>query len=351
MSTDWSSHYTTGYAVYEVNPDTWLDGDEVAGLVSVDISTDATDDTPMLETASFTFEMDISHDDFNGWYRLVAYVKQRNVTERYPLTTQLLESEGDNVSYGISTIKISGSSVLKPASDREMLPGTYVPAKSNGIDYITNLLEDCVPAPIVVEGSGFVLDDYLTFSSGTTYLKAIWMILDTANWCMQLDGNGVIYLRPKPDDPEFVFDRSATNILQDKIARTLDRSSVINQYIAIEADGKEEIAENTDPLSPVSIPYRNGRIVNKVDTSVKKIDGETLWGYARRKLEEASTVVRTYTYTREYIPGLYPFDIIKASLPNTGFSGDLRILSQKISCGESISVSETAGEEIKEFVA
>ena len=68
--------------------------------------------------------------------------------------------------------------------------------------------------------------------------------------------------------------------------------------------------------------------------------------YAARKLREASTVTRTYSYDREFWPGVVPFSVVRASLPAHGVEGELRVATQRLECGKGVRVSETAAEEV-----
>ena len=77
------------------------------------------------------------------------------------------------------------------------------------------------------------------------------------------------------------------------------------------------------------------------------MDGESLEMYAIRKLAEASTVVRKYSYTREWWPDVVPYSLVSAYLPSDGVQGDLRVISQSIECGLGAKVSEVAGMEVR----
>ena len=110
-------------------------------------------------------------------------------------------------------------------------------------------------------------------------------------------------------------------------------------------NGTVAVATNDDPASSVSRAAR-GRWVDKVDTSPVLVNGESLEMYAERKLVEESTVLRRYSYEREYWPGVTPHSIVRASLPANGVEGDLRVISQSLECGKGVKVAETAGLEV-----
>ena len=117
---------------------------------------------------------------------------------------------------------------------------------------------------------------------------------------------------------------------------------------AVEAD--VGIAVNDQDGSRTSVSAR-GRYVDYIDDSPVKVGGETMTNYAKRKLEEMSTVTREWNYTREYVPDLVPFDLVAGSVPEFGMSGAFRVIKQSIECGKGVTVSETLGQETKEYIA
>jgi hypothetical protein len=201
-----------------------------------------------------------------------------------------------------------------------------------------------------VVGNGFKLDNNVLFSPGVSYLEMAWSVLDAGKWVLMIDGDGTIEIVERPKTATIELDSSNIRFISESFTRTLDYSGVCNRYYAIDRDGSMEVAKNENPNSVLSYNVRK-RWVDYVDTSPNKINGETLYSYARRRLEEESTLIKTYKYDREYWPGVVPFSLISASLPSRGIDGDLRVLSQSISCENGIVVSETAGVEIKEWKA
>ena len=349
---DFSRPYTSKWKVVSVDPDTWDDAYEIPGVYSASISTDGTDSIPLLETASLEIDSGIYDTFSEGWYRILMIAIQDSYYERYPLSTVLFQGSSDVVAFGKKTDSISGSSVLKPVADLKNIGNDYryAPKGVDGADWVADILNANIPSSVYIEGDGFKLTDAVTFSPGTSYLEMIWSVLDAGNWCMSIDGEGDVTIKAKPSQPDYVFDRTTMKNIQPSIKRTLSYEDVCNRYYAIDKMGNMEIAENHDPNSPLSYENR-GRWVDYVDTSPKKINGETLYSYARRRLQQESVLIQTYSYTREYIPGIYPFSLISGLLPEYGIDGDLRVFSQNIACDKGIVVSETAGLEIKGWVA
>lgn len=346
---DFESGYISEFTVSKVDPSTWANQTTLEGLVSVTINKDCTDEIPMLETANITLDRTGAESFEKGWYRIEMLATQgageRDRT-RYPLATVYLEPSSGSFDKGIETLSIDGYSVLKPLSDRLIFPGEYVPKDSKGLDYLTQMLDKTTPAPVNVEGS-FYLNDYYVFDPGTSYLKALWDILNSAGWCLQVDGTGAITIKEVPKVPKFNLDREALGVLIPGIDYSLDLSSVPNRYLAVGSSGAAMVVNN-DPNSPVS--YANkGWYVDVFDSDPMPMNGESLNSYAKRQLIRESTVMRTWTYTREFVPDLRPFDLIYGSLPEYGFDGNLRVLTQRLTCTRGITVTEKVGAEIKEW--
>ena len=260
--------------------------------------------------------------------------------------TMLCESVTGSRDKSYITLNVDGLSVLQPASERHLLAGTYVPKGANGANQAAKYLRKCIPAPVVVEGS-FTLDDNVVLDADSSYIKAAWTLLDAASWCMQIDGDGTVHIKEKPVDPILSLDQANASIL--KPSTTFKRSidSIPNLYIAVDGD---EIAEaiNDDPDSSLSTITR-GRVIDKIDRSPVKVNGETLHNYAERKLEEESTIVKTYGYTREWWPDVYPFSMVRGSIPQRGIDANMRVMSQSFQFGKGLAITETAGIIIKEY--
>lgn len=348
MTIEWHQDYSVRWRLMHVNRDTWANASEADFVKSVHIDKDATSTVPMLESASLDVEIPIGSEWEDGWYRFEGIFTQGEYTELIPIGTFLIESANDTIDFNTQTATVDGYSVLKPAADRAMLLGSYVPKGVNGAEYAAGLLRECVLCPVEVHGS-YTLDDYLAYGEDTSYLEVVWDLLDAGGFCMSIAGDGTITIKPKPDASSLVLNGSSRCLLFPKITRNLDTTGVPNAYRAINGNDWAE-AINNNPESKVSVVSR-GRRVDSVDTSPTRINGESLLAYAERKLEEESTLYKSYSYDREYAPNVNPFDMVTATLPDFGFEGELRILSQSIDCDAAITVSETAAMIVKEYEA
>lgn len=340
---DWDGGQSLEWRIMRVNPSTWEDDVQVTGVKSISISRDATDDCPLLESGSVSFTTRPSVPFEQGWYRIEA-MDMLGGYERLAIATMLFESDSSSSDRGWWISEVDGKSVLYPAKDKKFLAGDYVPKGVDGAEYAAKLLREVTPAPVVVEG-GFTVDDYVVMDAGDTYLSTVWKVLMAASWCIQIDGRGVIHIVEKPSTPSLELYSGDMGLLEPDVSRSFDLSDVPNSYYAT-SYGEEAHAVNEDPDSPVSYPAR-GRWVDVVDSSPSRINGETMAAYARRMLEEASTVVESYSYNRAFRPEVYPFDIVRAYSDKVGMAGDYRILSQSLSCGKGITVQEKVGKEVK----
>ena len=344
---DWTQAYTVDWRLVEVNQDTWASGTSVPYVQSVSISRDCTDDYPLLETASI--KMDGSVERLKpGWYRVEGLFTQNAHMERIPIMTMLCESTKGTRNRNLVSLDVDGLSVLQPAKERNLLAGTYVPKGANGPKRAAEYLEKCIAAPVVVHGS-FTLDDPLVLDADISYVRAAWTIIDAGGWCMQVHGDGTVHIMEKPSQPDLSLDQAHASLLRPSVSFDENVESVPNHYVAV--DGSQ-IAEawNDDPESFLSTVSRK-RTIDMVDRSPIRINGESLNAYANRKLEEESTIVKTYDYDRNWWPDVYPFSTVRGSIPESGLVTDMRVLSQSFECANGITVSETSGVIEKGYVA
>lgn len=344
---DFSMHYSVDWHVYRVNTDTWDETEELPNVVNASVDRDCTDDVPLLETSSLNFDIAAASEFRDGWYRIIADVTQGASCMRIPISTNYYHLTNETFDYGIKSISAEGQSSLYPASELRMQDGAFVPKDSNGADWVVRHLRSCISAPVrKVDEKGFVLKRHVVYDSNDTVLSAVWSVLDAGKWCMQIDGNGIVNVMPKPKTPMLVISDSNTRLLEPEVKRAYTRKGIPNRYIV--RDGNEEVVVVNDDPNSITSTVNVGHYVDaQIDTNPYLLAGESIYTYARRKLEELSTIAITYDYTREYYPGVYPMSLLEFTLPNNGLNGELRVARQKLTLDQGIEVSETATEERK----
>lgn len=332
---EWGQSYSATWKVFRVNRSTWADAEELKSIDEVSVSRTA--DGSLLESGS----MELSGEFTSDYYRIVMVAEQGGEVTRVDVATLLFDVTGGTINYGRTVHDVDGFSVLYPASKTTILAGEFAPKGVDGAEYAAELLREAVNAPVSVEGS-FTLNDYLVHDIGSSVLEAVWNVLGAGNFVMQIDGRGVIHIRPMPTDPSLIIDNSSLEIMMSEISFETDISDVPNRYIVI-VDNNKTVAVNNDPESVISTSQR-GYCVDHVDESPTAINGETLSAYANRRLRELSVEKEEKTYAREYAADVYLYSIVRASID--GMTGDYRINSQTVECGKGITVQEKAVKEV-----
>ena len=339
---DWSAGYHATWRVFRVDRRTWADAELVGGVSEVEVERTCDEDAPLLERGSMVVDAAIGDAFQEGYYRVVMTATQGSESRRVDVATLLCCSVEGDVNRRVDTREVLGRSVLYPASVTELETGSYVPAGVDCVSFCAVLLRASINAPIV-KGGSFVLDEHLVFDGGTTVLGAVWKVLDAGGYVIQIAGDGTVSIGPKPTDPALVLDRANARLLHPTIHHQLDYSEVPNRYIASDG-GDEAVAVNDDPSSMTSTVTR-GWVHDVRDDSPTRVNGETLTAYAQRRLEEESMVYDVRTYTREWWPDIFPFSVVRGSLASVDLDGDLRVVSQTLTCGLGITVEEQSRRE------
>ena len=332
---DWRSGYTASWTLARVNPETWADQAAIGGVDSASITRTAGGD--LLESGSIAVT---GAEPEPGYYRLVMVATQDGAAERVEGSTMLFEQTGGTADYGTVQRTMEGRSVLYPASVLSVAGANvlYCPAGVDGAAFVGDLLESCLDAPVSVECS-FTLADAVVFDyPSASVLESCWSVLDAAGARLSIDGNGTVHIVMDTASKLELGDANA-RLLQYGIKYGADMSDVPNRYIAV---GDYETAVAVNQSDGATSRDSRGWWHDEVDTSPKPLGNETLAAYAQRKLEEASTVGETRTYTREFLPGVYPGDTVHGSLAEQMLEGDMTVTKQRLKCGDGIAVTEEA---------
>lgn len=332
---DYSKSYSATWRVFKVNTKTWADADRVENIDSIRITRTA--DGRMLESGNISLTGDFE----TGYYRVVMTAEQDGVIERIDVATLLFEETGGRHDYGVDSRDIDGKSVLYPAYTTAVVIGEYAPAGTDGAKYAGNILASVINAPVAVEGS-FILNGHMVFEQGAAVIEAVWDVLSAGGFVIQIDGRGVVHIRPKPTTPAMVIENESIGLLTNEILFEGDTSDLPNRYIVIDGNSVTT-AVNNDENSPISYLNR-GFYVDIVDTSPMLINGETYGEYALRQLKGMSILREEKSYMREYADNVYLYDIIRASID--GMNGDFRVGAQSVSCGNGITVNEKCYREV-----
>lgn len=333
---DWTKSYTSTWRVFKVNRKTWADGEMVRKVRSANVSRTA--DGRLLESGS----LEVTGRFESDYYRIVMTAEQGGELTRVDVATLLFQADGGDVDFGRVATDVDGSSVLTPADTTSVITGEYAPAGVDGAQYAAELLRGAINAPVEVEGS-FTLNSHIVFELGESIIDAVWKVLDAGGYVIQIDGRGVVHIRPKPTQPTLTITSSNMRMLSNGTSFKSSTADIPNRYIVIE-DNDVTIAVNDDPESIVSTVNR-GYFVDVVDTSPTPVNGKTMEEYAHDRLKELSILRDERTYVREYAPNVFLYSLVRGSI--NGLQGDMRVASQTLDCGRGITVSEKSAREIR----
>lgn len=323
----------SSWRVRRINENLWLPTEEVSGIRSASIKRSTNSgSSPLLESG----ELSLSGTLTEGYYRIEALSAAGNLLD---IATLLFVPDTADWEYGAWGGPASGKSVLTPASERKFKPGEYAPKGIDGPSWCAQKLREVIKAPVVVEGS-FKIGDHVVFDFGSSYLDGVWNVLDIGGYCMQIAGDGTVTIRSKDMEPSLIIASDGKGLLP-KISRGFCIDEVPNVFKVYDGTN-EAVARNDDPASPTSTVSR-GREIEEVEDSPTRKEGESLQGYADRRLSELSEVYETYDIEREYADGVVPYSIVRSNLPEQSIIGDFRVMAQTLECEKEIKVGETWG--------
>lgn len=344
MAIDWTRGYAATWRLYEVNRDTWADGARVGGVTSASVERNDDGDAPEMESSSVSVDQGVGDDFTERILRLVMVAEQDGALERVDVCTQWYVSTSGSTAMGNHSRSLTGRSVLHTAATAttSLVYGPYVPAGADGAAEVARMLTAAGVNQVTAVGS-FTMDEPYVFERSENVLTSAWAILKAGGFRICVDGRGRVEVRPEAasgDAPALNLSYDLVRLVMPVIDDELDMSEVHNRYVAEEGESTA-VAVNDDPTSPTSVTKR-GYYHDLYDTSVVRVNGESLEAYAQRKLAEDSVVPDARQWRREWWPDVYPGDIIKASMPRQGVQGEFWCRRQSLECGAGIVVTERA---------
>lgn len=239
-------------------------------------------------------------------------------------------------------------------------PVTYVaPVGANVIELVVDLLAGVGEAAPAIEPGTEVLAASQTWDVGTSVLKIIDDLLDTAGyfslWC---DGYGQYrttkYVPPVDRVPVYTslapFSKGPSSLMSPDWTRDRDIYSVPNRYVAVgQGDETTEalvaVATNTDPASPFSYPNR-GRWITRVMTGIEAVDLAALELSARRGLGQASSITSGISASHLYLPDL----VINSTVRFVNPDADLDMICVVNNTSIKLDPAELCTSELREVV-
>lgn len=327
----WDKGYTASYYMTEVDPFTWADMERFE-IVSGSI----TRSMEKLRQSADVECVDYPRDK-ERWVRIYLDARQSGSGTHEALFTGLATSPDRSIRGSWTENRVQCYSVLKPADDIQLMRGYYA-ATGASASYILRDLLTPVPAPLEFVGELPALEYPIVAESGETNLTMVERILQAINWNMRIKGDGHISFEPYSNEPIITFDPLEFDVLETEITIASDWYSCPNVFMA-SSNGVTAIVRDNDPDSPMSIQNR-GREVWASESGVSLSVNETLYDYTARRLKEEQEYLTTASYSRRFVPSVFPGDMVKLHYPKQELDGDFMVTNQSIELGYSARTSE-----------
>lgn len=327
---DFTKSYKAAFYAAFIDPVTWVEQERIE-LVSGSISRT---DNGLRSSADLTVR---TYDEpIDRWIRVYMDCDQNGSRAHEAIFTGIVSTPGSDHNGAITSVKLTAYSPLKAAEDIKLQLGWYVPAGRNGATVIRELLKK-QPAPIVVEGTAPVLSEAIVAEQNENCLTMAEKVLEAINWKVQVAGDGTIILSEVAKNPEALLDMGAgQDIVETSFSKGRDWFSCPNVLFATTGSATYE-ARDDDPDSDLSTVTR-GREVQVFEENVTLADNETIRKYAERRLRELQERTETASYTRRYMPEVYPGDAVRLNYKD--LMGLYTIESQSITLGTSARTQE-----------
>lgn len=321
---DWSKGYTSTWYAVTLDPVTWRETERLE-IIGGTIKRARTG----LRTSA-GIDVKRALGGIEQWVRVYMDTVQGGEYGHIPMFTGLASCPKRETNATTSDRSLNCYSVLQPAKDIPLQRGWYAMQGADGAQLVRDLLS-VSPAPVVVNGISPMLSTTIVAEDNETRLSMAERILSVMDWTMTVHGDGTIVLQPFSAESAAVFDASDYDIIEAPLSVKEDWYSCPNVYMAISND-LTGIARDDNSDSPMSVA-RRGREVWKIETGVALSSTESIAEYAHRALGEAQRIQMEVSYSRRYVPDVYPSNVVTLHYPAQSVDGDFIVQSQSIDIG------------------
>ena len=331
---NWNKGFSTSYYATFVDVNTWKDTERFE-IIS---GTIAKSDSNLIESADI--ETRNYGENTEKWIRVWLDAKQADSSEHVPLFTGLACSPSVSINGTIFSNRLECYSVLKPASDILLPRGWYAQQGVSGSHLVKKLLS-VIPAPVVEIDNAPALTQSIIAEDGESNLTMAIKILNAINWRFMINGNGIVFITPKPTTVTAYYDSANNDGIEPTLEVQFDWYDCPNVFRAI-SDDMSAVARDDSPASKLSTVNR-GREVWKEETSCDLSETETIGAYALRRLKEEQQKSTTISYSRRFNPDITIGDKVNLSYPAQGIIGAYTVMSQTIELTHGAKTAEEVG--------
>lgn len=347
---DWTKSMEQTFEYYIVDPGTWKDVRKLTQVKNSSIIRELSSDT--LGSASFTVTELLGE----CYIRTYLVIKQNGITEKFPLGTHLVQTPSSSFNGRVHSFDLDAYTSLLELKEKQPDIGYSIRYQLVGVD--KNILKNAylltrenVRAPVVETEDSKELENDFVSDPNESWLSFISDLIANAKYQFDVDELGKIgFMKIVDIDqmiPRWTFNDDNSSILLPEITMNNDIYGIPNVVEVIYTNGRvhyEEVIENNDPNSPVSIQNRGRRITyREVDPNLTGIPTPIqIRDYAENLLKQLSSVEYTISYKHGYCP-VRVGDCVRLNYSRAGISDiKAKVISQNIECKSGCTVTEKA---------
>lgn len=341
---DWTSSLRIDWRYTLVDPDTWVDTEEIPFVRSCSITWDA--DSELLVSGSLEVDGDIGEEPY---VRVWCDAVQGDLAERHAVATLLCQTAKGSTEGTVRTAEAEAYSPLLELSDDKPPVGWSV---SGSADDAIALICSHMRAPYAPYESGVTLATAVVATEDESWLDMLWAVCDEAGLEFWVDGMGRLVFGPTAEPwalqpVQTISDTDPRGILFAEREVETDLFGIPNHFEAIRSDTGEWVkgeAWNDDPAS-ISSTVRRGRVITHRETNPDGLPSGSSQlvadEFARTRLREESVITRTYTLGIGYLP-LRLGDAIRFSDSKLGVEEVVMVNGMELTCDVEARLSLTA---------
>ena len=343
---DWTAGFERQtYSYYEVDPSTWRDRRPLRGVLSCNISRDASSDT--LESASLSMV-----EDVEGEFYIRAYMEttQGGIDERTPMGTFLVQTPEEEADSTHAELSVSAFSPLLELADADLPIGWCVRAGQDPVAKAQQVCREKCRAPIVGDASGTALVEPFVPLPDDKAIATVKTLIAKDQMSLGLDAFGRISFVPRREAaalrPAWEFDdTSIRSIMLPRVRHRKDWYGVPNHvevvysspagYLIGSATNRGGNRLSVEGRGRV-VPYRETSPDLPSDPTQADVDAE-----AARILHEKSTLEMQVEFEHAYCP-VRLGDCVRVVKSNMGLDLMAVVTRQEISLVTGCTVRTTA---------
>lgn len=346
---DWTRGAQHTWRYWVVDPLTWRDERELGGVLSCEVTRDASADTT--ESASLTFDGDPPSGEL--LVRVYLDAAQAGATERLCVGTFLAQTPRWRGDGRVRSAEADMYGVLREMADDSPPVGLSVAKGSDPLRFAESYARAATRAPVGSAPEGVPLAEHYVAGDDETWLDVVRDLCQRGGCELATDAYGQVRFEPVRRvaalSPVQTFDDSNSSLVMPDVEVATDLYDVPNVVRVVwSEDARCVVAEavNDDAASPLSVQARGRRVTQVVRNPEELSKGCTesaARAVARARLSDLSHAERTVTFTHGILSPLPALgDCVRLVYARHGIDCRARVTRQVIGCETGATVQCTA---------